>query len=135
MSKLNDWVAASSEQQRLFAQEKLIVDAAEEIWAAMEKPQCSKAQLAAALGKSKAFVSQILDGSRNMTLRTLADIAFALDKKVCVRLLDAHVSSAWESVDAVLISRRTTALPQIEVSNDARWSDIIPISAQSSEVA
>ena len=35
--------------------------------------------LAEAMGRSNAYITQILNGSRNMTLRTLSDIAFALD--------------------------------------------------------
>lgn len=130
MSKLNDWVAASPERERVYAQEKLIVDTAEEIWEAMEKREVSKVQLATSLGKSKAFVSQVLTGSRNMTLRTLADIASALGKKVCVRLLDAHESEAWQSVDAVFVSRRVADFAEVaavEVSNDPHWSSVIPL--------
>ncbi|WP_129781785.1 helix-turn-helix domain-containing protein [Peristeroidobacter soli] len=135
MSKLNDWVEASPERERIYAQEKLIVDTAEEIWEAMDKLEVSKAQLAASLGKSKAFVSQILTGSRNMTLRTLADIASSLGKKVCVRLLDAHESNAWQSVDAVLISRRVAGFAEVEVSNDPRWSNVIPLHKESCKAA
>lgn len=135
MSKLNDWVTASPERERLYAQEKLIVDAAEEIWAAMDDSKVSKAQLATSLGKSKAFVSQILSGSRNMTLRTMADIASSLGKKVCVRLLDAHESDAWHSVDAVLISRRVAPFAEVEVSNDPHWSHVIPLRRGCSKAA
>lgn len=135
MSKLNDWVAASPERERIYAQEKLIVDAAEEICAAMDNSEVSKAQLAASLGKSRAFVSQILNGSRNMTLRTMADIASSLGKKVCVRLLDAHESDAWQSVDAVLISRRVAPFAEVEVSNDPHWSNVIPLRRECSKAA
>ena len=38
----------------------------------------SKAELAQRLGKSKARISQLLGGSSNMTIGTLADIAFVL---------------------------------------------------------
>jgi len=127
MSKLTDWVSASPERERIFAQEQLIVDAAEEIWAAMEKAQKSNVDLAATLGKSKAFVSQILSGSRNMTLRTLADIAFSLGKRPCVRLLDAHESEAWHDVDAVLVSRRPAGFAEVEVSNQPNWSNVIAL--------
>jgi len=127
MSKLTEWVNASPERERLFAQEQLIVDAAEEIWAAMEKAQKSKADLATALGKSKAFVSQLLTGSRNMTLRTLADIACTLGKRPCIRLLDAHESDAWQAVDAVLLSRRATSFAEVKVSNDPAWGEVIAL--------
>lgn len=127
MSKLTDWVSASPERERLFTQEQLIVDAAEEIWAAMEAKKLSKVDLATTLGKSKAFVSQVLTGSRNMTLRTLADIAFSLGRRPCIRLLDAHESEAWQAVDAVLVSRKVAAFAEVEVSNDPHWSKVIAL--------
>ena len=77
-TRLHDWLAESSEQARLFEQETLILDVTEAIWAEMDHQGISKADLAARLGKSRAFVTQVLNGSRNMTLRTLSDIAFAL---------------------------------------------------------
>jgi transcriptional regulator with XRE-family HTH domain len=44
----------------------------------MEDQGVSKAELAQRLGKSKARISQLLGGSSNMTIGTLADIASAL---------------------------------------------------------
>jgi transcriptional regulator with XRE-family HTH domain len=65
--------------RRLLAQEELILDATETIITLLEERGVSRADLAKRLGKSKGFVSQILSGERNMTLRTLADVGFALD--------------------------------------------------------
>ena len=50
----------------------------EDILVAMEDQGVSKAELAQRLGKSKARISQLLGGSSNMTIGTLADIAFVL---------------------------------------------------------
>lgn len=50
----------------------------EDILVAMEDRGVTKAELALRLGKSKARISQLLGGSSNMTIGTLADIAFAL---------------------------------------------------------
>lgn len=63
---------------QLLEQETLIADAAELICQVMEDKGINRQDLAARLGKSKGFVSQILTGERNMTLRTLADVLFAL---------------------------------------------------------
>jgi transcriptional regulator with XRE-family HTH domain len=137
MSKLKDWVSATPERERIYAQEKLIVDTAEEIWAAMDELQVSKAQLASSLGKSKAYVSQILNGSRNMTLRTLADIASSLGKKVSVRLLDAHEADAWQPVEGVVVryTEPFRAPEEIEVSNTSRWSNVIPLRQETCKAA
>lgn len=70
------------ENARIFAQEQLILDFTESMWEALEKKNMKKQDLARALGKSKSFVTQILSGSRNMTLRTLSDIAHVLDLEI-----------------------------------------------------
>lgn len=73
-----DWKNESVDRQRLVVEESFILDVTEEIHEKMEVLGVSRAQLADRMGKSKAYVSQLLSGSRNMTLRSLADISFAL---------------------------------------------------------
>jgi transcriptional regulator with XRE-family HTH domain len=51
---------------------------------AMDEQGLSKSDLAARLGRSRAFVTQVLSGRRNMTLRTLADLAWACGNRVIV---------------------------------------------------
>lgn len=78
---LERWANESDENAKLVAQELLIAEVTEAIWEAMEKEGTSKTELANRMGSTKGFVSQVLSGSRNMTLRTLSDICFALDKE------------------------------------------------------
>jgi len=78
----------SEEFARAFAQEKLIEDAGELVATAMEEHGVSKAQLAERLGTSRSHITQLLRGSRNMTLRTLADIMFVLRKEVMLVAAD-----------------------------------------------
>lgn len=72
---------------KLFAQEGLLVDASEEVWRAMNKEGLNKSQLADRIGCSRAHVTMVLNGTRNMTLRTLSDLADALGCEVRVKLL------------------------------------------------
>jgi transcriptional regulator with XRE-family HTH domain len=76
---------ANSENRKLFEQEKLLVEATELLSELMEKKGVSRAQLAEKIGKSKAFVTQLLRGNHNMTLRTVADLFGALDHEVCLK--------------------------------------------------
>ena len=66
------------EYQRLLAEETLILEATERIVALLEAENVSRQELAERLGKSKGFVSQLLSGDRNMTLRTLASLGYVL---------------------------------------------------------
>lgn len=68
--------------ERLVEEESLILETTELIEELLELTGVNRKELAERLGKSKGFVTQILTGDRNMTLRTLADLAFALEHRV-----------------------------------------------------
>jgi transcriptional regulator with XRE-family HTH domain len=48
----------------------------------MKKQGVSRAGLALLVDTSKAHITQLLSGSRNMTLHTFADLAFALGHRI-----------------------------------------------------
>lgn len=74
-----------SEYARLVAEETLIFDVTEEISRAIDAAGITRKELAEALGRTKGHVTQLLSGERNMTLRTAADLAHALDRRLHVR--------------------------------------------------
>ncbi|ASN68820.1 hypothetical protein 7AX3_78 [uncultured Caudovirales phage] len=74
----------TEEYHRSSASEELTFDVTEEILIIMEDKGITKKDLADKLGKSKAYISQLLSGSKNMTLRTLSDLCFALGVKPSV---------------------------------------------------
>lgn len=69
---------ADRERRRLYERESLAFDASEMIAFLMAEKDMNKAQLARAIGKSRAYVTQLLSGSRNMTIHTMADLGLAL---------------------------------------------------------
>jgi transcriptional regulator with XRE-family HTH domain len=108
-TKFEEFVA-DFENRRLFEQEALVLEATELITQFMEKRGVNKTQLAKKIGRSKAFVTQILSGSRNMTLHTLADVAFALGcriklKGVPERQYRTHATTDYSFVMAGLVER------------------------------
>jgi transcriptional regulator with XRE-family HTH domain len=70
------------EFRRLLAVEALAAEASEVIASLMAEQNVSKADLARRLNKSRAWVTQLLSGKANMTVRTLADVAFTLGAEV-----------------------------------------------------
>ncbi|WP_205955186.1 helix-turn-helix domain-containing protein [Pantoea stewartii] len=70
----------------VMAGERLIFNTTEDILLAMQDAGMTQSDLAKKMGKSKSFISQILDGRRNLTLKTLSDIAFALNLDVRLNL-------------------------------------------------
>jgi transcriptional regulator with XRE-family HTH domain len=73
---------ANPERQRILERESLAFEATELISRLMEEQKISKAELAERLGRSRAFVTQILSGSRNLTLHTFADVVFELGCRI-----------------------------------------------------
>jgi len=69
-----------------YLREKLIFDVTEDLLVIMEDLGFSKKTLSESLGTSKAHVSQLLSGSRNMTLGTFSDICFALGFKPEIKI-------------------------------------------------
>ena len=57
-----------------FQRERVILDVAILIRRLLKEQGLTKAELASRLGKSKAFITQILNGRANMTLRTISDV-------------------------------------------------------------
>lgn len=82
MTTLYERELRDKEMARLFAQEELIDEATELIATTMGWENISKSELALRIGSSKAYVTQLLAGSRNMTLRTFADLMHAMDRRV-----------------------------------------------------
>jgi transcriptional regulator with XRE-family HTH domain len=73
---------SSVANRRLLREEELILDVTEALSEMLEQEGVNKAVLAQRLGKTKGFVSQILAGGRNLTLRTIADVADALGYRI-----------------------------------------------------
>src|ERR1035438_4247791 len=68
--------------RRLLAIEALAAEAAEVIAALMAEQNLTKADLARRLNKSRAWVTQLLSGKTNMTVRTLAEVVYTLGADV-----------------------------------------------------
>jgi transcriptional regulator with XRE-family HTH domain len=79
-SSINDM--NDPEFRRLLAEEELILEVTEVLCGLLEQERISRKKLADLLGKTKGFVSQLLGGGRNLTLRTVADILHVLGYKV-----------------------------------------------------
>jgi len=73
------------EQSDTYQIEGAKVEIAEQIYLAMKQQDVSRAELARCLGKSRAYVTKVLQGSTNFTLESLVRIARALDCQLDLR--------------------------------------------------
>lgn len=107
---LEQWANQSEENAKLVAQELLITEITEEIWKAMEEAGINKTELANRIEATKGYVSQVLSGSRNMTLRTLSDIYFALGKKATIATEARTGDGEWQIMRDKKIARTPAKL-------------------------
>jgi transcriptional regulator with XRE-family HTH domain len=92
------------EFRRLLSVEALVAEASELIARLMTEQNVSKADLARRLKKSRAWVTQLLSGKANMTVRTLAEVVYTLDAEVKLhaqppswKIAGSRSSSRWTS--------------------------------------
>ena len=77
---------------RLVRQEEFILDVTETLTQSLLDSGVTKAELAKRLKRSPGFVSQVFGGGRNLTLRTISDIAAALSLRPTLKLSSAPQS-------------------------------------------
>lgn len=80
-----------SEEMKFYLQERLILEITECIAEMMQKKNISKSDLAKKLGRTKGYITQLLNGNANMTLRTISDCFWALDSTLKVSAVPANV--------------------------------------------
>ena len=85
MKTQHELMMEDPEMRRLLSVEALVAEASEVIAKLMVEQGLSKADLARRLNKSRAWVTQLLSGRTNVTVRTLAEVAFALDAELKLR--------------------------------------------------
>lgn len=81
------------EFQKTYTVEGLLADAAELIWQLLVQRKMKQTDLARLLNKTPAFVSQLLNGKANMTVRTLAEVANALGATIKIEAVDANATA------------------------------------------
>ena len=107
-------------EYRAFAREELLYNVTEDLLVIMEDSDISKKELARRLGKSRSYVTQVLSGSRNMTLGSFSDICFALGVKPQIHLPVKQASEMIikkEPIDFHWINQEPSRLQQPKIVN------------------
>lgn len=84
-----------------FKLEGVILDVTEEVCRAMEEKGIDRAEFADKLGVSRAFISKLLNGTPNLTIKTLMKIAAVLDRELNIKMPPAGFTTAhlYVSID------------------------------------
>lgn len=121
---LQTWVEKDANNRKLFMEEDLILDVTEQVWDMMDKKGWTKTQLAEVLGVQLPHVSRLLNGGRNMTLRTLANIVDALDAGISIRICERGQEHGWQNFEAVMVRHVPVkhGIKAISASNSVDWT-------------
>ena len=74
------------EAQMIYEEEGLVLEITETICELMQKRNIKRSELARKLGVDKSYITQLLDGSSNMTLKTVSDVLFCLDSRAKIQI-------------------------------------------------
>ncbi len=93
----------SLEQSDTYHVDGAKLEISEQIYLAMEQQGVSNAELARRLGKSRAYITKVLQGNVNFTIESLVKIARALDHKFGFQFVperaterDNHLAESWQ---------------------------------------
>lgn len=94
--------------RREFECERFLQETTAALAVAIEDSGFTQAQIGQRLGKSSAFVSQVLSGRRNCTLRTIAEVAWAAGARLDTRwsVMQPTVSTDDGTMQSSVISIR-----------------------------
>lgn len=92
--------------------EAFVLDASEVIARAMKEQRVSRAELARRMGKSRAWITQVLSGRANLTLRTLAEIAWSLGVELKLQETAPTESRTLVAADLWRYDTKSSAEPE-----------------------
>ena len=95
-----------------------MLDVTERLAQALDNAGITKGELAERLGKSTGFVSQVFGGGRNLTLRTVSDIAAALSLRPTLQFVSDRESMERKVSDC--------AQGALDVPHARRAADVVP---------
>lgn len=99
-----------------FVTEAMTFDFVNEIRRVMKEKQITQTALASRIGKSRAYISKVLNYNPNMTIRSLAMIALALDVQLRWSRPRLINKGAIDRLDSLVIAASdfSNSLPQLE---------------------
>ena len=118
MPRLQDWISEFQGDPD-YEFDRIAIEIGEQVVARMEEQGMTQADLARAIGVSRARINQILRGNDNLTLKSIVAVAIGLDCRVDLRLQQAK--SGWQ------LSRRDCRT--VNAGRIGRMDEVVPTSA------
>lgn len=108
------------EQVKLYQRERAKFEVAELVCEVMDRVGVSRSELAERLGTTKGYISQLLNGERNMTVGTLSDLFWALGRSL--HFWDAKLSASDPAQTMSWLSRGRVEGPQVAWELQPKWN-------------
>lgn len=109
-----DRLTADKEDMRLYQQERAIEAVSSLICRTMDREGISRTGLAELLGVTPGWVTQLLDGERNKTIRSVSDVFTALGHKI--EFSAEPIAAAADRISCVSIRGRGRAMTRSDTS-------------------
>jgi transcriptional regulator with XRE-family HTH domain len=82
VNPMSEEITSTEDGMRIWQQERVIFEVTEKICELMDRENVTRAELADRLGKkTRGYITQLLSGNSNMTLRTVSDVFLALGRQ------------------------------------------------------
>ncbi len=114
LAPLKTRLTATPEGLKVWQQERVILELTELICEIMEGKGVSRAELAKMLGKTKGYISQMLDGTTNFTVRTISDVFTVLGYELVAgveRLESEETRRSFRFIETESVSWSTDKWP------------------------
>jgi transcriptional regulator with XRE-family HTH domain len=105
-----------SESSAAVEAESLMLKTSEALLELLDGQNVTRTELAQRIGKTKGHVSQILNGERNMTLRTLSEVLFALGHRLQLQT-QPLAEDSWQ----FRVAGAATETPAAAMDELTRW--------------
>ena len=129
MSKLAE-VLSKARRSVNYLTEKCVLQYTGEIDRLIESRQVTRAELGRRIGTSPAYVTKVLRGDTNLTVKTMVSLADALGAKVEIIVLDDDIArardSGWKTVGALDIRIPPVVLSPVDftAANENEWQTL-----------
>ncbi|MFQ5424459.1 MAG: helix-turn-helix domain-containing protein [Phycisphaerae bacterium] len=125
---LTERLTRTPEGMRLYQQERAIQELTDLACELMKEQEVSRSELAQRLGKTKGYITQLLDGSTNMTVRTISDLFTALDR--ALHFQDGPMSATVGSAPMISLISGVDWMRQEDVWRQSDIGMDMPIALQ-----
>lgn len=110
-----------AEESPAYWEEVFILELTEDIWKLMKEQGISQKKLARRLGTSEAYISKVLNGSENLSIKSIVKLAMALDAVPHIHVAPKDLVVEWKERELLSSSNVVSVQPNALWAEDYSW--------------